>query len=187
MPKISVKEYDWTDFTDKERLFCYEYPIDKNATKAAKRAGYSANSASKIGWELLQKDKLRDRIDEMMADTFQKLELNRENIIQELLALAMSDIGEMFNPDGTLRPLHEIPAATRRAISAIDVDELFEGKGDDREQIGYTKKLRLWDKPKSLELLGKHLKMFTDKVELSQRPKVYRRDMTGRKDKGEES
>lgn len=187
MTKIKVKQYDWTDFTDKERLFCYEYPLDKNATKAAIRAGYSERSASKIGWEILQKDKIRIRIDEMMEATFEKLELNRENIIQELLTLAMSDIGEMFNQDGSLRALHEIPASTRRAISAIDVEELFEGRGDEREQIGYTKKLRLWDKPKSLELLGKHLKMWTDKVELNDRPKVFRRDMTGRKDTGKES
>lgn len=187
MPKIKVKQYDWTDFTDKERLFCYEYPLDKNATRAAERAGYSERSASKIGWELLQKPRIRTRIDEMMEGTYEKLELNRETIIQELLTLAMSDIGEMFNADGSLRPIHEIPAATRRAISAVDVDELFEGRGEDREQIGHTKKLRLWDKVKALELLGKNLKMWTDKVEINDRPKVFRRDMTGRKDTGEES
>lgn len=186
MTTVKVKEYDWEGFSDKERLFCYEYPLDKNATKAALRAGYSPRSAAKIGWELLQKPKIRARIDEMMASTYQKLELNRETIIQELMALALSDIGDMFNEDGSLKPLHEIPAATRRAISAIDIEELFEGKGEEREHIGYTKKLRIWDKVKALELLGKNLKMWTDKYELNDRPKVYRRDMTGRKDKEDE-
>lgn len=187
MPKINLRQYDWADFTDKERLFCYEYLLDKNAAQAARRAGYSDRSAAKIGWELLQKERITQRTDEMLVDTCEKLELSREVIIQELLALAMSDIGDAFNSDGTLKPLHEIPVATRRAISGIDVDELFEGKGDEREQVGLSKRIRLWDKPKSLELLGKHLKMFTDKVELNARPKVYRRDMTGRKDTGEES
>lgn len=187
MPKIKIREYDWADFTDKERLFCYEYLLDKNAAQAARRAGYSDRSAAKIGWELLQKERISQRTDEMLVDTCEKLELSREVIIQELLALAMSDIGEIYNEDGSVKPLHEIPANTRRAISGLDVEELFEGEGDDRKQTGISKRPRLWDKTKALELLGKHLKMFTDKVELNQRPKVYRRDMTGRKDKGEES
>lgn len=179
------KAYDWEGFTDKERLFCYEYIIDKNKTKAAIRAGYSERTAGKTGWEISEKPKIKARIDEMMEDTFSKLEVTRENIIAELARIALSDIGEMFNEDGTMKPLHEIPEDTRRAIAGVDVDELFEGRGEEREHIGFTKKLKMWDKNKALELLGKSLKMWTDKLEVSDRPRVIRKDFTGKARKGQ--
>ena len=39
------------------------------------------------------------------------------------------------------------------------------GTGRDREKVGVTRKVKFWDKPRALELLGKYLKMFTDKFE----------------------
>ena len=54
----------------------------------------------------------------------------------------------------------------RKALASVEVDELFEGTGKDREQTGYTKKIKTTDKLKALELLGKHLKMFTDVTEV---------------------
>lgn len=179
------KAYDWKGFTDKERLFCYEYIIDKNKTKAAIRAGYSERNAGKIGFELSEKPRIKTRIEEMMADTFKKLEVTREAIIGELARIALSDIGDLFNEDGSMRPIHEIPEDTRRAIAGVDVDELFEGRGDEREHIGFTKKLKMWDKNKALELLGKSLKMWTDKLEVSDRPRVIRKDFTGKARKGQ--
>ena len=62
-------------------------------------------------------------------------------------------------------PIHEIPEEIRRAISGLETFEEFEGFGKDREKIGDTKKLKFWDKPRALELLGKHLGLFVDKVD----------------------
>ena len=43
----------------------------------------------------------------------------------------------------------------------------------------------MWDKNKALELLGKSLKMWTDKLEVSDRPRVIRKDFTGKARKGQ--
>lgn len=67
-----------------------------------------------------------------------------------------------------LKNIQDIDESTRRAISSLETFEEFEGYGEDREKIGDTKKVKLIDKTKALELLGKHLGMFKEKVDFSQ-------------------
>ena len=52
------------------------------------------------------------------------------------------------------------------AIHEITVDEYMEGKGEDARRVKRTR-FKLCDKDRSLELLGKHLKLFTERVEVS--------------------
>jgi len=58
--------------TDKQRIFCEEYVIDWNATRAAKVAGYSEKSAHDIGCENLKKPYIADYIEHIQKD-LQKL------------------------------------------------------------------------------------------------------------------
>ena len=74
-----------------------------------------------------------------------------------------------------------MPEALRLAISSIEVFEEFEGSGKDRVYIGDTKKLKIWDKVKALELLGKHLKLFTEKLELSGKVELGRKTQSRQK------
>lgn len=53
---------------------------------------------------------------------------------------------------------------TAGAISSLETLEEYEGYRDDREKIGDTQKVKLLDKTKALELLGRHLGMFKEKV-----------------------
>jgi phage terminase small subunit len=62
-----------------------------------------------------------------------------------------------------------MPLSIRRAIAAIEVDEIWEGRGDDRQLVGYTRKVKLWDKVKGIELMARKHKMLTDKHEVAGR------------------
>lgn len=88
-------------------------------------------------------------------------------VVQELKAIASTDIRELFTETGTVKEPKDWPDHLARSIKSIEVDELFEGTGRERTQIGLTRKIQLWDKPKALELIGRHLAIFTDKTELS--------------------
>lgn len=92
---------------------------------------------------------------------------NKDDVISELLKLIKVDVTEAFNEDGDLRPLADIPPDVRRAIAGIEVEALFAGKGDARTQIGHLKKVKFWDKPRSIETLARHLKMLVDKHEVA--------------------
>lgn len=91
-------------------------------------------------------------------------------IMQELKLIGLMDIKEAFNPNGTLKAIEDIPEAIRRTIGGIEIQETFEN--DDSEPsgkrwTGYLKKIKFIDKIKSLELLGKKLNMFADKIQVS--------------------
>lgn len=150
-----------------QELFCREYMKDLNATQAAIRAGYSEKTARQIGSENLSKPYIRERIDHLAGRRLKLVDLTAENILIEMGRLAKADIRDFYDENGNLRPIHEIPEDARRAISGVDVEELFAGRGDDRDHIGRSKKIRLWDKTKALEMLGKYHKLLTDRQEVS--------------------
>jgi phage terminase small subunit len=151
--------------TPKQAAFCAEYLIDLNATQAAIRAGYGEKTARSVGAENLTKPDIQAEVSRLMADRSKRVEVTADTVLAELLKLAMTDIGQAFREDGSLKAIHEMPEDIRRAIAGVDVFEEFDGRGSEREQIGWTKKIRFWDKTKALEMLGRHLKMFTDKLE----------------------
>lgn len=156
-----------TELSEQQELFCLEYVRCLNAKQAALKAGYSEKTAGAQGSRLLKSVKIQARCQELNADRKERTLIDADRILKELLDMAMVDISEAFNDDGSLKPIREIPKPIRRMISSLEINELFEGFGKEREQIGHVKKLRFWSKEKALELLGKHLKLFTDKVEHS--------------------
>lgn len=151
----------------KQARFVEEYLKDLNGTQAAIRAGYSPRTAESQGSRLLNNAKVRRVVDEALERRASRVEVKSDDVLRELLRLSMTDIGQAFDEEGKLKKLHEMPEDVRRAIAGVEVEELFEGRGDSREHVGQVRKIKFWDKVKGLELLGKHLKLFTDRVEHS--------------------
>jgi phage terminase small subunit len=153
--------------TGKRLRFAQEYAIDHNATQAAIRAGYSARSAHTEGSRLLKNAEVRAQLGLAELSAAERANVSTVRILEELKRIATVDVGQAFDEDGNLKPIKDIPPDVRRAIAGIEVDELFEGRGDSRTQIGVTKKLKFWDKNKALELIGRHLAMFLDRTQHS--------------------
>jgi phage terminase small subunit len=148
--------------------FAREYIVDLDAGAAALRAGYQCNTtatATQKGCHLLKRPDVGKLVAELKARQADRLDLKADDVLRELLRLARVDIGEAFDDDGKLKAIKDIPVDVRRAIAGVEVDELFEGHGEDREQVGFTRKVKFWDKTKALELLGKHLKLFVERHE----------------------
>lgn len=155
------------ELNPKQERFCEEYLIDLNATQAAIRAGYSAKTAQEQSSRLLSNVMVQRRIQELQDKRSNAVRIDAESILKELYDLAMVDITQAYDDAGWLKPLSEIPKEVRKAISALEVSELFDGQGEDKHIIGVNKKMKFYDKNKSLELLGKHLTLFTDKTEVT--------------------
>lgn len=145
--------------TDLQEQFCREYLVDLNATQAAKRAGYSEQSARQQGSENLSKPAIQERIEALMQERSRRVEVTSDLVLSELLLIAKTDLSRAFDAQGNLLPVPKIPEEIRRAISAVEVTVSALGVA--------TKKVKFLDKIKSLELLGKHLKLFTEKIEHS--------------------
>ena len=155
------------NLTPKQEQFCQEYLVDLNGTQAALRAGYSENTAAEQASRLLIKSKVVDRIQKLMDARSERVKINSDFILMELYKIASADLSLAYDDKGTLKNIHEIPEHVRKAIAGIEVYQEFEGAGKERYHAGDTTKIKMWDKIKSLELLGKHLEMFTDKVKVS--------------------
>ncbi len=151
----------------KQEVFCQEYLKDLNATQAVIRAGYASANAHVTGPKMLANVGIAARIQELMNKRAKKVEVTSDFVLMELLKLAKADLSKAYDEKGNLLPIHEIPEETRKAIAGIKVFEEFEGFGKERVKVGEVRELKFWDKTKSLELLGKHLGMFKDKIEHS--------------------
>ena len=92
-------------------------------------------------------------------------------LTQEITAIGLVDIKDAFTPDGALKDIADIPEFLRRTIASSEVEEIWEKKRNGC-QIGVVKKIKLNDKLKAIEMLGKKLKMFIDEVHVSGTVKV---------------
>jgi len=143
--------------TVKQARFALEYVKDGNATRAAVRAGYSDASAGEIGYENLTKPHVLAAVSAALHRHLANLDLSVERIIQEAARVGISDIRELFDPESKrlLLPT-EMPDNIARAIASIKVTQkVTAGKDDDEPEIYTTTEVKLWDKLRGLELIGK--------------------------------
>lgn len=147
--------------TDKQQRFVDEYLIDLNATQAAIRAGYSVKRASEIGYQQLQKTTVSRAISEAMAERSKRTGINADRVLQELARIAFVKASDVIDTtDATIK--YDASDDDLATIQSVKVKTIptKEGSGVERE-------IRLNDKLKALELLGKHLGMFKDKLEIN--------------------
>lgn len=149
--------------TKKQKRFVEEYLIDLNATQAAIRAGYKAGSAqraSEIGSELLQKTPVAEAIQQAMAERSKRTGISQDRVIQELARIAFVNPQNVINPkDASVKA--DATEDDLACIQSVKVKTMDGAKGKSVER-----EVRLNDKMKALELLGKHLGMFKDKLEV---------------------
>ncbi len=153
--------------TPKQKLFIREYCRDLNATRAAIAAGYSKNGARVQAYRLLANANISAEIAELTAKTCTKLEISAEKVLQELARLAFLDPRKFYNENGGLKHVPELDGDTAACIAGMEVEDVYEGYGDERKKVGICRKIKFADKGANLERLGRHLKLFTDKVEHS--------------------
>lgn len=168
--KIKLKA---TELNERQKRFCVEYLKDLNASQAAKRAGYVNKGYHVQALRMLQNPTIHKYLSEEFTKIKNKAEVDVEFVLRELLQIANCDIGEAFRPDGSLKPIHQIPTPVRKCIAGFENEEIFEmvettEKGRKvREWVGTLRKVKFWPKDRGLEMLGKYLAMFTEKHEMS--------------------
>jgi phage terminase small subunit len=156
--KVAVPDTD--GLTGRQVRFVEEYLLSTNASDAARKAGYSAKTAASQGADLLKNPKVRAALDKAINLRAIRVGVKADDVLGEFLRIARADIGQAYDPKGCLLPLEQMPEEVRRGISGIEVEELYEGRGNERVKIGNLVKVRFWDKVAALTQLGKHLQLF---------------------------
>lgn len=147
--------------TDKQRRFVEEYLIDLNATQAAIRAGYSPDTAKEIGCENLTKPNISKAIAKAMAERSRRTGISQDRVIEELAKIAFMNAADVINTDDA----SILEDASREDLSCIQSVKVKQSDGEKGSLI--EREIKLADKLRALELLGKHLGMFKDKLEIT--------------------
>lgn len=154
--------------TPKQNQFVAEYTVDFNATAAAIRAGYSEKTAGQTAHKMLQSPQIQEAVKEAISAREARTQITGDRVLKELARIAFSDAGDYAKvvsipPKKTggipiqavaLTPTAELTADQRAAIASIE-----------ETQAGI--KVRTHDKVKALELLGKNLGLFTEKIAIA--------------------
>jgi phage terminase small subunit len=157
----SEREYDDKGLNEKQRIFCEEYLIDLNATRSALRAGYSEKTAYSTGHELLKKPEIQNYISERKAVRSERTAITADMVLKEFAKIAFSDIRSFYKPDGSLKLPSEM-GDEAHCLGGIETDEIwaYNPETEKKERVGEAKKIKLYDKVRALESLGKHLGIF---------------------------
>lgn len=153
---------------EKQKRFGDEYLIDLNATQAAIRAGYSEKTAYSAGQRLLKNVEVQAFIEERMKQRLERTEITQDMVLNELAKVGFSDLRNVFTPMGGILDPQDWDDSTAGAISSVEVVRRQSGEYDeDGNPIPeHVHKIKVWDKVSALEKMGKHLGMFTDKVDM---------------------
>jgi phage terminase small subunit len=93
-PVIKLEDVD-EELTEKQRLFCWYFVHNHNATQAAIRAGYSFDSARQIGYELLTKPYIRAEVERLKKLKAYSLMLKPEDIVLRNMQIALADMTDV--------------------------------------------------------------------------------------------
>ena len=154
---------------DRERAFCQEYVKDLNGSRAARAAGYSSKGASVRANALLKKSRVKALVAKLIAKQANKLEISADKVLGELAKMGFSNMLDYMRADEDGEFRLDFSKLTREQAAAIQeyTVDATGGTGDgERKQVMRTR-FKLADKARSLELLGKYLKLFVEKVEVT--------------------
>ena len=133
--------------TARQARFVSEYLVDLNATQAAIRAGYSPAGARAHACRLLMKEDVKDAVGKAMDKRAKRTELCQDEVIEDL------------------RELRDICMGRRSVKIMTIVKNAREGTAEPVEVEGMM--FEPASANRALELLGKHMKMFTDKMDMT--------------------
>lgn len=168
--------------TEKQKRFCDEYLIDLNATRAYKAAGYSVrsdNAAGVEGHKLLRNPKIDSYLKQKMKEREKRTEITQDKVLEELAKIGFANaadyakvvekeyIEKVTDDDGNVigQETKTYKAVEIEPTDRLDTDKQAAIAGIKEGRNGIEVKLN--DKVKALELIGRHLGMFTEKVEHS--------------------
>lgn len=146
--------------TEKQQRFVEEYLIDLNGTQAAIRAGYSARTANEQASRLLANVSVQQAVSERMAERSKRTGVSQDRVILELAKIAFLKMTDVVDKNGNIKD-----DADPDDLSCI---ESIKYKHSDTDTGSSTEReVKIASKLKALELLGKHLGMWNDKLDVN--------------------
>ena len=147
----------------REQKFVSQYLTHGNGTKAARVAGYSPKSARVIASQNLTKLNIRRAVEAGLHAISVRCAIDAEKVMRELAAIAFSNfLHYEVAADGTLGLAAGAPAEAMLALARTKHKHWVKQDGTVATESEFT----FCNKLKALQLLGKNLKLFTERLEV---------------------
>ncbi len=148
--------------TIKQENFCQAYIRHGNKSAAYREAYDISGMAQRTIWgKALVVGKnagVIARIEELQQEAQARNNITLDEIIQELAAIVRFDIADLYDDNGALKNIADMPKATRQMIQQLDISEVY-GRNSEgvRDVVGAVKKVKTYSRTDAIEKLMKHL------------------------------
>lgn len=158
--------------TEKQKRFVDEYLVDLNATQAAIRAGYSKKTANRIGTENLSKPVIQAELQKRIDDRIKRVEVTQDKVVEQLAKIAFADVKDFvrFGQREVTVGIDEEGNPITKLVNYVDFKQDHEVDGTLLSEVKIGRdgaSMKLNDRMRALEMLGRHLGMFNDKIDLT--------------------
>ena len=159
---MSLKEREYNFFSDSDAIqkVCAHVSMGGSLIDLAETLGI--NYAGLLKWIRTESNRNK-AYDQALED---RKEWAKERIFKLIMDVSSADIRQLYDENNNLLPVKSWPNSVAAAVTAVESFEEFEGAGKDRTYIGDTKRVKLIDKNRSIELVMKHLSMLVEKHEV---------------------
>lgn len=149
-----------TKMTPQQEVFCYQYVLLLNGTKAAIEAGYSKRTAGAMAYELIQRPHIKERIEQMKSDLAATAGISALRVLKEHENVAFSSIGHYHKTWMEKKEFEDLTDMQKSAIKTIQTQLRKKNIGSkDKPELVTVEYVRieLYDKLKSLEAIANML------------------------------
>lgn len=145
--------------------FVRAYLRTSNATQSAIEAGYSRHTADSQGGRLLQHAGVQARLKRAAERAIVSQELTAQRVVEEMRRLAMVDIRDYYDAQGNVKPVTEWTPEMGACVGGMEtiIKNAKAGDGITDEIL----KIKLWDKTRALDMLGKHFGLLVTRIEVT--------------------
>jgi phage terminase small subunit len=152
--------------TPKQEAFCRAM-ITEPDQSAAYRVAYSAGkmtskTVNEAASRLMKNSKIAARVKELQNILADQAVMKEPEWRERLTKIARADVRQMYDNHGNPKEIPELGENEAAAIAGFEFTEEFAGKEGERTAVGYTKKFKLVDPLRALEVLGRAYGFMSD-------------------------
>jgi len=165
-----------TGLTDKQELFAEALAFNPEmSTSDCYRAAYNSegmkpSTIHSTACVLKDDPKVAARVSELRAERSERTGIDADWVLMRLAEEATADVADIYSDSGALLPVKQWPKIWRQGlITGLDSHQEYAYEGGQKIPDGIVQKIKISDRVKRLELIGKHVNVgaFKDKVEHS--------------------
>lgn len=160
--------------TPKQEAFCQAY-VRLGDKSAAYREAYDTSkmapeTVNNSAYKLFDNGEITARIEALQQDIKRRNDVTIDEVVKTLALMLRFDISQLYDENGRMKNIHDIPLEARLMIQELNTEELYSG-GREKELIGFGKKVKTYSKTDAIEKLMKHLGGY-DKDNEQKKPQI---------------